>query len=706
LTTPKRAPAGWHAFAAGAVLLVALGLALVVLTREDTRLAGTNSVRPDTLMVTLRPGDPPVCQTNVLVPRDTGGVRALARTSDHSRPTIKATLRDSRGRLLRTAGASAANGSEPVLEFSPVEQTVSGVTLCLRAHGGQVAIAGQPDPFADNVSALRLGRNELGADLSVDFVERGERSLLNEVPAVFHRASLFRPGWVGAWTFYALAVLALGLVLAAILVVALPGRPVGRAGVAAVAAIAFGNAFVWSLVTPAFQPPDEAAHFAYVESIVERGELPSTSPEGGGEGSYTLGLELAVAQTALGVVQNPTARPPWTEAEEQQWRSADSALGARRDDGGGGYTTVAGYSPLYYGIEAIPYAAGKSVFTRLWLMRLPSALMIAGAAAFAFLFVRELLPNVPWAAPVAGLAVAFEPMLGFIGGALNNDALLILLATAELYLLARALRRGLDVRLAAAIGAVLALGIVTKPNMLALVPAAVLALAWLLSRDRARGAQPATLLRFGGAAVGSATLLLAVRYAVFPREEAIGTALTTTPTGRSFSLTDFLSYTWQWYLPSLPFMEDRFAGAPPAYDVFFKGFWATFGHLDTKFAPGVYGFLLAASAAGVALMALAVWRRRATARQWAPRALLALLAVAGLALLVNLRSYLALIQVDVPFAQGRYLLPAIAVFGLAVAVVALGVGRRLGSVAGTALVTAIGAFNLFSLGLVLTRFYT
>jgi hypothetical protein len=526
------------------------------------------------------------------------------------------------------------------------------------------------------------------------------------VPAVFHRASLFRPGWVGAWTFYVLAVLAVGLVLAAILVVALPGASAGRTGVAAVAAIAFGNAFVWSLVTPPFQAPDEAAHYAYVESIVERGKLPDTSPKLGGGGSYTLGLALAIEQTALGVVQNPAARPAWTKAEEQQWRSADSALGARRDDDGGGYTTVAAYSPLYYGVEALPYAAGEGIFTRLWLMRLLSGLMIAGAAAFAFLFARESLPSVSWAAPVAGLAAAFEPMLGFIGGAVNNDALLILLATAELYLLARALRRGLDVRLAVAIGAVLAVGIVAKPNMLALVPAAMLALAWLLWRDRARGTEPAALLRLGGAAVGAAALILGVRYAVFPRQEAIGATLTQTPTGRSFSLNDFLTYTWQWYLPPLPFMEDKFAGPPPAYDVFFKGFWANFGHLDTKFDPGVYRVLLAASVAGVGLIAAALFQHRSTARQWAPRALLAGLAVAGLALLINLRSYLALIQAELPFAQGRYLLPAIAVFGLAVAVAALGTGRRRGSVAGTALVTAIGAFNLFSLGLVLTRYYT
>jgi hypothetical protein len=218
--------------------------------------------------------------------------------------------------------------------------------------------------------------------------------------------------------------------------------------------------------------------------------------------------------------------------------------------------------------------------------------------------------------------------------------------------------------------------------------------------------QTSTLARLAGAALGAIGLTLALRYTFFAREEAIAGAFYQEPTSRPFALRDFLSYTWQWYLPQLPFMDDRFAGAPPAYDVYFKGFWANFGHLDTKFPSWVYGVLLAASVAGVMMIVAAAVRFRQMLRRWLPRALLAVMAVAGFALIVNLRSYLALIQQDVPFAQGRYLLPAVAVFGVAVAAAAIGFGRRWGPVAGVAFATAIGSFNLFSLGLVLSRFYT
>jgi hypothetical protein len=392
------------------------------------------------------------------------------------------------------------------------------------------------------------------------------------VPTVFHRASLFRPSWVGAWTYYVIAAVAVALVLGAAVLLIASGRALGFAGAAsAVAVVAFLNAGVWSLVTPAFQPPDEASHYAYVESLVERGETPSTSPTGGGEGSYTRGAALAIERTAVGVVQNKAGKPPWTREEERSLDDAEAALGRHAEEGGGGYTSVAGYSPLYYAAEAIPYAAGNDIFTRLWLMRLLSALMIAGAAAFSFLFARELAPSIPWAAPVAGLAVAFEPMLAFMGGAVNNDALLFLLASAELYLLARALRRGLGTGLALAIGAVLGLGIAAKPNMFAFVPVAALVMGWILWRS---DAPRPVWLRWAAAAAGAFAVVMMVRYALFAQNEAIAGTFDTNAESRPFTLRDFLSYVWQWYLPPLPFMEDRFAGPLPVYDVYFKGLWA------------------------------------------------------------------------------------------------------------------------------------
>ena len=81
---------------------------------------------------------------------------------------------------------------------------------------------------------------------------------------------------------------------------------------------------------------------------------------------------------------------------------------------------------------------------------------------FAFLIVRELMPRQPWAAVAAGLLVAFQPMFGFMGGAINNDNGVNAAAAAIAYLLIRGLRRGLTWRLGLALGAALAIAPLLK----------------------------------------------------------------------------------------------------------------------------------------------------------------------------------------------------------------------------------------------------
>jgi hypothetical protein len=691
--------------AVGAVGL-ALVLALIALLPQKTRLAGTNSVGPQAFVTRLNPGRA-LCQTNVLIPKDSAGVRLLVGTFGRLGPRLTATIEGRSPSFMRRASIQGyRDGSSPVLAFEPVSETVRADRLCLRvAAGGDVALAGEPDPNADQLSELTVAGSPVAGDLSIQTVRAGKESLAELVPTVFERASRFRPGWVGPWTYWALVALALALVPAAVLLLRryARGPPRLRTGAAVVAALAFGNALVWSLVVPAFQPPDESAHYAYVESLVERGERPARSIRGG-EGSYSRGTSLAINSVAAGVVQDPAARPPWTGLEERELAAQTERLGAAAEQGGGGFTTAAGYSPTYYAIETGPYrAAGDgSVFTRLWLMRVLSALLMAATAALAFAAARELAPSVDWFAPVAGLAVAFQPMLAFIGGAVNNDNLLFLAATLEIYLLARALRRGLTPGLAAAIGAVLGFGIVVKPNMYGLAPVALAVVAWAVWRsgNRRIAGRSAAL---AGAALA---LTLAIGYMAFSGDKPLSeTVDATTSDDRPFNVREFLSYTWQWYLPALPFMNDMFSGELPVYDIYFRGFWANFGHLDTRFPEGVYQVLLAVCVAGLGLVGLAVWRARARFSSVLPRLGLGLLTVASLALLVNFRSYLALIESGVPFAQGRYLLPAVALFGAAIAGAALAFGRRAGLAAGTAFVTALACFNAFSLGLVLTRFY-
>ena len=63
-----------------------------------------------------------------------------------------------------------------------------------------------------------------------------------------------------------------------------------------------------------------------------------------------------------------------------------------------------------------------------------------------------------------------------MSGAVNPDAQLFAISAALFYCLARGFRRGITLRLAVAIGTMIAVGFMTKLNFLGLLPGAILGL--------------------------------------------------------------------------------------------------------------------------------------------------------------------------------------------------------------------------------------
>jgi hypothetical protein len=62
-------------------------------------------------------------------------------------------------------------------------------------------------PQAARASTARVEGQPVPADLTLVFLRAEASSALSLVPEMFERATLFHPGWVGAWTFWALLVL-------------------------------------------------------------------------------------------------------------------------------------------------------------------------------------------------------------------------------------------------------------------------------------------------------------------------------------------------------------------------------------------------------------------------------------------------------------------------------------------------------------------
>src|SRR4029450_6767120 len=90
-------------------------------------------------------------------------------------------------------------------------------------------------------------------------------------------------------------------------------------------------------------------------------------------------------------------------------------------------------------------------------------------------------PPGPWT--VGPLAVTFQPMFGFTSSGVTSDTVLYLASAGTFYLFALAFRRGLTQRRGVAIGALAAIGLLSKLNMLGLAPGILFGLAVLVLKS-------------------------------------------------------------------------------------------------------------------------------------------------------------------------------------------------------------------------------
>ncbi len=465
------------------------------------------------------------------------------------------------------------------------------------------------------------------------------------------------------------------------------------------ALVACLNAACWSIVTPPFEAPDEPSHVAYVKQLAETGELPSSS-------SLELSHEESVVLAGLHVQQVVLRPQSHTIASRAQERELEHDLAPSNASHGSPAAGVAATEPpLYYALEAVPYdlARGGTLLDRLALMRLMSALFAGLTALFTFLFVREALPGAPWSWSVAGLAVALAPQLGFICGSVNPDAMLIAVSAASFYVLARAFRRGFGARAAIAIGAVSAIGLVTKLNFVGLIPGVLVGLVVLSVRAARVSGRRAYRWLALAVAIGLSPAMLYLVFAALSGQHAFGpvSGVIHAPPG---SLLARLNYTWQLYLPRLPGTVADFPGLSTARQLWFDSYVGEYGWLDTRFPGWVDSLALVPAAAIAVLCGRSLIVERAALRRRSGELAAYAVSAVGLLALIGAYSYQVFPKSD-EFAQVRYLLPLLALLGGALVLAARGAGRRWGPLAGVSIVIVFLAHDLFSQLQVLARFY-
>jgi 4-amino-4-deoxy-L-arabinose transferase-like glycosyltransferase len=464
--------------------------------------------------------------------------------------------------------------------------------------------------------------------------------------------------------------------------------------------VAFLNAACWSLVTPPFQVPDEPSHFAYVQDLAETGTPPTSHSE-----RFSPAEEVALRDLKQREVRYSPQNHTISSSAEQRRLERDLALPLARVGQGAGVAVTE--PPLYYALETIPYLDGSqgTILDSLALMRLFSALTAALTALLTFMFLRETLPATRWAWTVGALGVAFAPLLGLMSGAVNPDALLCAISTALLYCLARGFRRGLTPRLALLTGVVIAAGLLTKLTFVGLLPGAMLGLTLLALRAR----RVSTRLAYRSLAIASATAFAPVFGYVLLNtlagRSAYGIVSNGLTTATDRPILHEASYIWQFFLPRLPGMHDYFPGLPTTRTFWIDGFVGLYGWVDTVFPPWVYDIALIPLALLAALIARALLVGRHALRHRLTELIVYATIAIGLMVLIGGSDYQEYPLVVGNYAQPRYLLPVIALYGAALALAARGAGRRWGPVAGASIVVLLIAHDVFSQLLEISRYY-
>lgn len=702
-SVPEDSTRRYQLIAIGLVLLVALIAAAVSLATPKPRITGNNGVSPVTFLATVTDASGPLCTRGVDVPPETKGVRLWLGT--YATSGVRMTMRtfSGEGRALGSSRPAAFDDGARVIFRLPQGQR-DDLKLCWSADH-KVAFPGEANGAAAPDQVSVLGKKEVAGDISIEYMRGGKQSALAAAPTVFDRASLYRPSWVGPWTYYAVFLAVFAVLLVGILLLLRIGRselPASRRLMIAIAAIAFANAALWGLITPAFNTPDELSHFTYVETLAG-GELPqhSLASKDDPGNSYLPSTVYVSALTANRIIQNSYNKEPWSPALERSFEAEYEKI--KKTDKRYGLTPANVYSPAYYAPAVVPWAIGGAgnIFDRLYLVRLYSALWLALGVFFVMLFVREMLPSVRWAPAIAGLSVAFLPMAAHLGGGVSNDNMMVAACALTLWLGARVMRRGITFSRVLGLIFSMLLAYAAKPTSLGIVPAVGFALLITAWRSERRWADLRTCVLAALAPLAAGLLLVAI---FGGGGGAPAVAAGTVPL-RPVTPTGYLSYVWQWYLPSVGSMDEYWVGLPPAFSVFFRGFVAQFNSLDTVFADGFYKLLAVAAAGLFALVLRAVWERRSRLREQWPLVVYPAAAVLGTMLVVNTTGYLLWTKDGQLFAQGRYLFPALGVFGLYVAAAALGAGRRLAIPLASAVVVSLGVINIAGMILSLGRFY-
>jgi len=205
------------------VLASGLGLAGLAVSAAWGKRWTAFSVRvPASGFAVLLQPNQQACQTPVKVSTSTGGFETWIYSGSVPGPALGVTVTDARNGKLLAVGRIPPSDREttppsgfpsPISTRTRFNATVPAgkrITVCFLNLGTTaVALMGSGGP-SDTSGAITVPATSHGQAISLLFLRPHPQSLFSMLPTVFRRAMLFRPTWVGAWTFWLLAGALLG----------------------------------------------------------------------------------------------------------------------------------------------------------------------------------------------------------------------------------------------------------------------------------------------------------------------------------------------------------------------------------------------------------------------------------------------------------------------------------------------------------------
>ena len=238
-------------------------------------------------------------------------------------------------------------------------------------------------------------------------------------------------------------------------------------------------ALLYGVLAPPFESPDEVGHFFAVKYIADYGRLPTPEKEVaerhryGQEGTqpplYYLGGALILRLSGVNT--------------EDVWGylhvNPHTTCGSPHLEGNKAFLA---HDPAR---EALPW---RDSILALHLLRLYSTALGLATVVGVYATARLCFPGRPLVAPLAAALTAFNPQYLFVSAGVNNDNLVVPLCVWSLYLVLRAIQRGLTPPTSVLTGFLVGLAALSKMAGLLLLPLiclAILLAAWLQRRDRA-----------------------------------------------------------------------------------------------------------------------------------------------------------------------------------------------------------------------------